>query len=123
MWGEKAIERGGLMEYIATFDYTLYADTPELARFASGFLIKEILDNFSQKANSTLNPDRSLWIYSGHDYSIVNALNSLGLFKEVHFIELTTESFTLNVTIVVKFSLVFLKEYSGILNNLNNCYL
>lgn len=71
------------MEYIATFDFTLYADTPNLARFASGFLIKEILEHFSQKANSTLVPDRSLWMYSGHDFSIVNALNSLGLYDKV----------------------------------------
>lgn len=74
------------MEYIAAFDFTLYADTPELARFASGFLIKEILEHFSQKANSTLDPDRSLWLYSGHDYSVANALNSLGLFEKVHIL-------------------------------------
>lgn len=82
-WAEKAVERDGIMEYIATFDFTLYADTPELARFASGFLFKEMLEHFSQKATSTLQPDRSFWMYSGHDFSIVNALNSLGLYKEV----------------------------------------
>lgn len=71
------------MEYISAFDFVLYAATPDLARFASGFLIKEILENFSQKANATLNPDRVLWLYSGHDYSIANALNSFGLFEKV----------------------------------------
>lgn len=72
------------MEYIATFDFTLYADTSELARFASGFLFKEMLEHFSQKANSTLQPDRSFWMYSGHDFSIANALNSIGVFEEVN---------------------------------------
>lgn len=86
-WAEEEIKPGGVMEYIAAFDFVLYAATPELARFASGFLIKEIAENFSQKINGTLNPDRVLWLYSGHDYSITNALNSFGLFKEIHLPE------------------------------------
>lgn len=66
------------------YDFVLYANTPELACFASGFLIKEILENFSQKINATtLDSNRSLWLYSGHDYSIANALNSFGLFEKV----------------------------------------
>lgn len=82
-WGEKAIKPGGIMQYIATYDFLLYSSTPELARFASGFLIKEILENFSRKINATLDPNRSLWLYSAHDYTIVNALNSFGLFEKV----------------------------------------
>lgn len=82
-WAEKAIERGGMMEYIANFDFTLYAGNLQLARIASGFLIKDILEHFCQKVYSTLNPDRSLWFYSGHDYSIANALNSLGMYEKV----------------------------------------
>lgn len=85
-WAEQEIEPGGIMEYISAFDFVLYAATPEMARFASGFLIKEIVENFSQKINATLNPDRVLRLYSGHDYSITNALNSFGLFKEVRSI-------------------------------------
>lgn len=69
------------MEYIAQFDYKTYADTPELARLKSGFLLKEMLEHFSQKINSTLQPNRSLWIYSAHDITILNMLNSLGLFE------------------------------------------
>lgn len=82
-WAEKALA-DGVMGYIAAFDYVLYSATPDLARFASGFLFKEILEHFTQKINATLDPDRSLWLYSGHDYSITNALNSLGMFNEVH---------------------------------------
>lgn len=69
------------MEYIAQFDYKTYADTPELARLKSGFLLKEMLDHFTQKINSTLTPNRSVWLYSGHDLTILNMLNSLGLFE------------------------------------------
>lgn len=75
------------MAYIAAYDFVLYAATPEMALFASGFLIKEIVDDFSQKVNATLNPDRVLRLYSGHDYSITNALNSFGLFTEIHLPE------------------------------------
>lgn len=69
------------MEYIAQFDYKTYADTPELARLKSGFLLKEMLEHFSQKVNSTLEPNRTLWLYSGHDLTILNMLNSLGLYE------------------------------------------
>lgn len=78
-WAAKAIN--GPMEYIAQFDYKTYADTPELARLKSGFLLKEMLEHFSQKINSTLKPNRSLWLYSGHDLTILNMLNTLGLYE------------------------------------------
>lgn len=86
-WAEKEIKPGSIMEYISAFHFVLYADTPDMARFASGFLIKEIVDHFTQKASATLSPDRALWLYSGHDYSITNALNSFGLFKDIHLPE------------------------------------
>lgn len=78
-WAAKAIN--GPMEYIAQFDYKTYADTPELARLKSGFLLKEMLEHFSQKIDATLKPNRSLWLYSGHDLTILNMLNSLGLYE------------------------------------------
>lgn len=52
-----------------------------MARIKSGFLIKEMFERFAQKMNQTLKPDRSLWIYSAHDATIANLLNSLGLFE------------------------------------------
>lgn len=72
------------MEHIAVISYKVQTDTVELARLFSGFLIKEMLDRFSMKINSTLQPDRSLWIYSAHEASIIGVLNSLGLFKPLH---------------------------------------
>lgn len=73
------------MEYIATFDFKTYADLPITARLKSGFLLKEMLEHFSQKINSTLEPDRSIWFYSGHDITITNMLNSLRLYEVVIF--------------------------------------
>lgn len=59
----------------------MQTNTPELARLKAGFLIREILDRFNQKIESQLNPDRTLWIYSAHDTTVANVLNSLGLFE------------------------------------------
>lgn len=80
-WARKAIERNGTMEYIAQFYHKMYADTPQLARVESGFLLKDMLKRFTQKINATLQPDRSLWLYSAHSITVSLMLNSLGLFK------------------------------------------
>lgn len=74
------IEPNGIIEYIAEIHYKLDAATPELARLKSGFLLKEMMERFSKKSSSTLEPDRSFWLYSAHDGTIANILNSLGLF-------------------------------------------
>lgn len=77
-WAAKAIDDGP-MEYIAQFDFKTYADTPELARLKSGFLLKEMLEHFTQKINSQLTPNRSLWLYSGHDLTILNMVNHIAI--------------------------------------------
>lgn len=82
-WVHTMLQPNGIMEYIATFDFKTYTDTPLLARLKSGFLFKKMLERFSQKANATLQPDRSLWFYSAHDITITNILNSLKLYKEI----------------------------------------
>lgn len=84
-WAEEVIEPGGVVEYIAEYDFKTYTDTPKMARLISGFLFKEILDQFSEKINATLKPDRSLWIYSAHDFTITNMLNALGLYEVTEF--------------------------------------
>lgn len=80
-WSEKELEPNSTMEYITKINYKLSSGTPLLARLRYGFLIKEILTHFSQKINATLSPNRSLWLYSAHDLTISNILNSLGMFE------------------------------------------
>lgn len=106
-WAEKVIEPNGTMEYIAKFDYKTYADTPQLARLKSGFLLKEILEHFSQKINSTLKPNRSVWFYSGHDVTILNMLNSLGLFEVLFHLSISFEVFDNNAICLLLFSYTF----------------
>lgn len=58
-----------------------YTHTNEMKKYRAGFLIKEILDRFKIKSQSLLQPDRSIWIYSAHDTTIVNVLNALNLYE------------------------------------------
>lgn len=47
----------------------------------SGPLLKEIVTHMYEKKNGTLNPNRKLWIYSAHDFTMVNLLNSMNLYE------------------------------------------
>lgn len=69
------------MEKLSHFCFAIPTNTKLLARLKTGFLIREILQRFSMKIDSTLSPDRSLWIYSAHDSTLANVLNTLGLFE------------------------------------------
>lgn len=72
---------GGALEYLSKFFYTIFTRTTEMKKLRSGFLLKEMLDRFADKTQSSLSPDRSLWMYFAHDSTIANMLNSLGLFE------------------------------------------
>ncbi|XP_055309631.1 prostatic acid phosphatase-like [Sitodiplosis mosellana] len=80
-WAREAIKPNGTMEYITSFYFKMASGTKELARLQTGFLLKEIFELFAQKINSTLQPNRLLWLYSAHDYTVSSLLNSLGLFE------------------------------------------
>lgn len=81
-WAEKSIEPNGIMEYITKYSYAMYTNTKQLARLKGGFLLKDILERFSQKIKSTLKPlERKLWLYTAHDYTLANILNGLGVFE------------------------------------------
>lgn len=61
--------------------FVLLTKTEEMKKLRSGFLIREMLERFKQKAESKLKPDRSLWLYSGHDLTIISLLNSLQMYS------------------------------------------
>lgn len=82
-WTSDIFVPGGELEWIANFSFQESTDTIEMARLKAGFLLREILNRCNAKANSTLKPDRSIWMYSAHDTTIGNILNSLGLFEVV----------------------------------------
>lgn len=68
------------LEYFAALYFESATHTQGAKKAIAGFLIREIFDRFQNKTRSILNPDRKLWIYSGHDNTIVNTLNALGLY-------------------------------------------
>lgn len=51
--------------------------------FNSGALLTEINDQFSAKANQTLQPDRKLYFLGGHDVTIIALLHSIGIKKSL----------------------------------------
>lgn len=81
-------------EHIALEWYRMYTYSPETKMLKSGFLLKEILDRFSDKIQSKLTPNRVLWMYFAHDFTISNLLNALNLFEVI---------FSLNTFFSIKF--------------------
>lgn len=63
--------------------FALKTYTTEMKKAKTGLLIKEIFDRFQNKTLSLLSPDRSMWIYSAHDNTVVNVLNALNVFKVI----------------------------------------
>lgn len=80
-WAEKEFEPNGTMENLSKFKLTTDTFTKEMSRLRIGFLIKEMFEHFAQKINGTLQPNRSLFIYSAHEITIANVLNGLGMFE------------------------------------------
>lgn len=68
------------MQWISQHSFVIGTATTELKRLKSGFLLRDILTRFTNKTLSKLTPDRSLYIYSGHDTTIASFLNTLGVF-------------------------------------------
>lgn len=80
-WTPKVFYPGGDMEKLANFCFSMPTNTKLLARLKAGYFVRDILERFTMKAEQTLSPDRSMWIYSAHDSTIANILNALGLFE------------------------------------------
>lgn len=86
------------MEKLANFCFSMPTNTKLLARLKAGFFVREVYERFIEKSNGTLSPDRRLWIYSAHDSTIANILNTLGLFEvdELFFDEIKTFELMIN---------------------------
>lgn len=72
---------GGDLEYLYRLFFTFSTYTPKLSKLSTGFLLKDILDRATSKSQSNLNPNYSMYVYSGHDINIINLLNTLGLYS------------------------------------------
>lgn len=65
---------------ISARSFSTKTNTPMLARLKTGPLIQEMLQRFRNKAANTLKPNRTVWVYSAHDTTVANVLNTLRLF-------------------------------------------
>lgn len=70
---------------ISGLSFAVKTYTPLLARLKSGPLLKEILTHFKNKTLKKLEPNRNYWVYSGHDTTVANMLNTLGVFKTMGY--------------------------------------
>lgn len=53
---------------------------PELVKFRSGFLMKDILERTAKKIMGTLQPaNQTLYMYSAHSTTLATMLNGFGL--------------------------------------------
>lgn len=57
----------------------LNTGTKFMAKYMTGFLLKDILDRFTSKIQNSLTPDRKLWMYSTHDSTVFSFLHSLNI--------------------------------------------
>lgn len=80
-WAHTILAARNISEYFTALYWDSLMLTTETKKAKVGFLIKEIFDRFKAKTLHQLNPDRSLWIYSGHDNTISNILHALNVYK------------------------------------------
>lgn len=85
-WEIEAMKSNRTLEYLFAVFCEAYTHTRVMKKLKGGFLIKEILDRFKNKSLSLLDPDRSLWIYSAHDLTMINVLNTLNFYEDVMII-------------------------------------
>lgn len=70
-----------------------------MKKLTSGFLLKTILNRFTNKKEMKLSPNRSIWMYFAHSNTIASMLNSLGVFDRVGEELIFYDSFTFLCTI------------------------
>lgn len=68
---------------ISGLSFAVKTYTPLLARLKTGPLLKEILTHFKNKTLKKI--DQSYWVYSAHDTTVANMLNTLGVFKTMGY--------------------------------------
>jgi len=80
VWTQK-VYGGDDFTYVSNFAFSINTYTRQLARLKTGPLLKDILTRIDKKYKKQLDPDRSMFIYSAHDTTIANLLNTLKLFE------------------------------------------
>lgn len=83
-WANETPGLRQIFEYLVGVHLESFTYTTELKKLKAGYLIDKILQHFYKKIDSTLHPDRNLWIYSAHDVTLAILLNALDMFDVIH---------------------------------------
>lgn len=59
-----------------------FSETSFMRRVKGGSLVTQIVDNMIKKRNKLLSPNRSLFIYSAHDLTLVNVMYALNIIEQ-----------------------------------------
>ncbi|KAJ6638288.1 Lysosomal acid phosphatase [Pseudolycoriella hygida] len=67
---------------LAERNLELLTETPFMKKVKGGALLTEIMEHMTKKRSRTLTPDRSIFIYSGHDVTLVNLMRALDIIDQ-----------------------------------------
>lgn len=70
------------MRPLAERSLALLTETPFMKKVKGGALLTEIIDHMTKKRSRTLTPNRSMFIYSGHDVTLVNMMRALDIIDQ-----------------------------------------
>ncbi|TDG50451.1 hypothetical protein AWZ03_003040 [Drosophila navojoa] len=70
------------MRSLAERSYALFTETHLMKRIKGGAFLTEILKKMQNKRKKNLNPDRKIFLYAGHDVTLVNVMNSMGILDQ-----------------------------------------
>ncbi|KAB0799459.1 hypothetical protein PPYR_07339 [Photinus pyralis] len=81
-----AVESFSDLRHIAIMQCYFENKNTLMKRLAGGRMLSKVMEHMKDKIQNTLNPPgRKIFLYSGHDYNIVNTLASLNLYNKLHF--------------------------------------
>ncbi|KRT78746.1 Phosphatase [Oryctes borbonicus] len=66
------------MKDLAALSLAMFTKTDFMKKMHGGALINEIIGNIKRKRDGTLKPNRKLFLYSGHDLTVVSLMRILG---------------------------------------------
>lgn len=70
------------LESLAARSYSLYTESNLMKKVKGGAFLAEIIKKMENKRRKNLNPDRKIFLYSGHDITLVNIMNTLNILDQ-----------------------------------------
>ncbi|XP_055315614.1 lysosomal acid phosphatase [Sitodiplosis mosellana] len=67
---------------LAERNLAVLTETDYMKQIKGGFFVTDVLDKMVRKKNNQLEPDRKLFIYSGHDVTLVNVMRALDIIPQ-----------------------------------------